>query len=99
MNIALQNVISNLRYRRHLATRNNHCAASSFLIARSPCETLAAASLYRQITTTIEPTKEEASIEMDYSNLDRKVPVTKKLPSQSDQAPALTHLLGTSDNA
>jgi hypothetical protein len=33
--------------------------------------------------TTVEPTKEEASIKMDYSDLDRKVPATKKQPSRS----------------
>ena len=40
---------------------------------------LAASSLYQRTatTTTVEPTKEEASIEMDYSDLDRKVPFDK----------------------
>ena len=33
--------------------------------------------------TTVEPTKEEGSIEMDYSDSDRKVPATKKRPSRS----------------
>jgi hypothetical protein len=31
----------------------------------------------------VEHTKEEESIEMDYSNSDRKVPATKKRPSRS----------------
>ena len=33
---------------------------------------LAASSLYQQTATTIEPAKEEASTEMDYSDLDRR---------------------------
>jgi hypothetical protein len=33
--------------------------------------------------TTVEPTKEEVSIKMDYSGSDRKVPATKKRPSRS----------------
>ena len=33
--------------------------------------------------TTVEPTKEEVSIKMDYSDSDRKVPATKKIPSRS----------------
>jgi hypothetical protein len=33
--------------------------------------------------TTVEPTKEEGSIEMDYSDSNRKVPATKKRPSRS----------------
>jgi hypothetical protein len=41
------------------------------------------------------PTKEEESFKMDYSDSDRKVPATKKIPSRS----VLTHLLRTSENA
>jgi hypothetical protein len=45
---------------------------------------LAATSLYQRTATTVEPTKEEVTIEMDdCSDLDRKVPVNKKLPSRS----------------
>ena len=41
------------------------------------------ASLYQQTATTVEPTKEEVSIKMDYSDSVRKVPATKKRPSRS----------------
>ena len=40
--------------------------------------------MYRRTATTVEPTKEELTIEIDdCSDLDRKVPVNKKLPSRS----------------
>jgi hypothetical protein len=53
------------------------------IVGEDPMD-LAAASLYRRTPPTVEPTKEEATIEMDdCSDLDRKVPVTKKLPSRS----------------
>ena len=115
------------------------------IVGEDPMD-LAAASLHRQTSPTVEPAKEEVTIEMDdCSDLDRKVPVNKKLPSRSakkrvaysdksdselecdedsdeapkkrsfkkkanaidndefelgpDAAPALTHLLGTSESA
>ena len=53
------------------------------IVGEDPMD-LAAASLHRQTSPTVEPAKEEVTIEMDdCSDLDRKVPVNKKLPSRS----------------
>jgi hypothetical protein len=73
-----------LRYRRPLS-RNNHCAALSFLITQTQrALRLAATSLYRRTDTTVEPTKEEVTIKMDGCiDSDRVVSSTKKLPSRS----------------
>ena len=55
-------MIPNLRYRCHPLSHNNIRPPEP----RAPqALRLAAASLYQRTTTTVEPTKEEASIKMD----------------------------------
>ncbi len=76
-----------LRYRLSptLATTtapHRHLSSPEPRAQRALC--LAAASLYRRTATTLEPTKEKATIRMyDCSDSDRKVSATKKIHSRS----------------
>ena len=68
---------SNLRYRLSPSPTlsQQHCAASSFLIAPTPCATSPPSCC--RISVPANPSMN------DCSDLDRKVPATKKLPSRS----------------
>ena len=81
---------SNLRYRLLLQSvvishcpnpvRNKPSFSRLHLCTGKP---LTAASLYQQTATSVEPTKEEVTMEMDGCISDRVVSSTKKLPSRS----------------